>query len=67
MDLIVIKQPSGRLKATPLRLRFSNYRVPRAGRKKVTVKVNGKIIDVPMFLQKDGRAFVLLENKNYRF
>ena len=66
MDIIVIKQPSGQLEATPLRLRFSNYRVPRAGRKKVTVKVNGKIIDVPMFLQKDGRAFVLLENKKYK-
>lgn len=66
MDLIVIKQPSGRLKATPLRLRFSNYRVPRAGRKKVTVKVNGKIVDVPMFLQKDGTAFILSENKKYK-
>ncbi len=66
MDIIVIKQPNGKLKATPLRLRFSNYRVPRAGRKKVTVKVNGKIIDLPMFLQKDGRAFILLENKKYK-
>ena len=66
MDLIVIKQPSGRLKATPLRLRFSNYRVPRAGKKKVTVKVNGKIVDVPMFLQKDGTAFILSENKKYK-
>jgi phosphatidate phosphatase LPIN len=66
MDIIVIKQPSGKLEATPLRLRFSNYRVPRAGRKKVTVKVNGKIIDLPMFLQKDGRAFILLENKKYK-
>ena len=66
MDLIVIKQPSGRLKATPLRLRFSNYRVPRAGKKKVTVKANGKIVDVPMFLQKDGTAFILSENKKYK-
>ena len=66
MDIIVIKQPNGELKATPLRLRFSNYRVPRAGKKKVTVKVNGKIIDLPMFLQKDGRAFILLENKRYK-
>ena len=66
IDIIVIKQPSGRFKATPLRLRFSNYRVPKAGRKKVTVKVNGKIIDVPMFLQKDGTGFILLENKKYK-
>ena len=65
MDIIVIKQPNGKLKATPLRLRFSNYRVPRAGRKKVIVKVNKKIVDVPMFLQKDGTAFILLENKKY--
>lgn len=66
MDIIVIKQPNGKLKATPLRLRFSNYRVPRAGKKKVTVKVNGKIIDLPMFLQKDGTGFILLENKRYK-
>ena len=66
MDLIVIKQPSGRFKTTPLRLRFSNYRVPRACKKKVTVKVNGKIVDVPMFLQKDGTAFILSENKKYK-
>ena len=66
MDIIVIKQPNGKLKATPLHLRFSNYRVPRAGKKKVTVKVNGKIIDLPMFLQKDGTGFILLENKRYK-
>ena len=66
MDIIVVKQPSGKLKASPLRLRFSNYRVPKAGRKKVTVKVNQKIVDIPMFLQKDGIAFILLENKKYK-
>ena len=66
MDIIAVKQPNGKLKATPLRLRFSNYRVTRAGRKKVTIKVNDKIVDVPMFLQKDGRAFILLENKMYK-
>ena len=66
MDIIVVKQPSGKLKASPLRLRFSNYRVPKAGKKKVTVKVNQKIVDVPMFLQKDGTGFILLENKKYK-
>ena len=66
MDIIVIKQPSGKLRATPLRLRFSNYAVFKAGRKKVTVKVNGKIVDIPMYLQKNGIAFVLSENKNYK-
>ena len=65
MDIIVVKQPNGKFKASPLRLRFSNYRVPKAGRKKVTVKVNDKIVDIPMFLQKDGTAFILLENKKY--
>ena len=63
MDIIVIKQPNGKLKATPLRLRFSNYRVPKAGRKKVIVKVNGKLVNAPMFLQKDGKAFILSEKK----
>ena len=63
MDIIVIKQPNGKFKATPLRLRFSNYRVPKAGRKKVIVKVNGKLVNAPMFLQKDGKAFILSENK----
>ena len=66
MDIIVVKQPNGKFKASPLRLRFSNYRVPKAGKKKVTVKVNQKIVDVPMFLQKDGTAFILLENKKYK-
>ena len=66
MDIIVVKQPNGKFKASPLRLRFSNYRVPKAGRKKVTVKVNQNIVDVPMFLQKDGTAFILLENKKYK-
>lgn len=66
MDIIVIKQPNGKLKATSLRLRFSNFRVPKAARKKVLVKVNGKEIDIPMFLQKDGTAFILLENKKYK-
>ena len=28
MDIIVLKQPNGKFKASPLRLRFSNYRVP---------------------------------------
>ena len=65
MDIIVVKQPNGKFKASPLRLRFSNYRVPKAGKKKVTVKVNDKIVDIPMFLQKDGTAFILLENKKY--
>ena len=63
MDIIVIKQPNGKFKATPLRLRFSNYRVPKAGRKKVIVKVNGKLVNAPMFLQKDGKAFILSEKK----
>ena len=67
MDIIIIKQPNGKLRATPLRLRFSNYRVPKAGKKKVIVKVNGKIVDVPMFLQKDGKAFILSENKKYKY
>ena len=66
MDIIVVKQPNGKFKASPLRLRFSNYRVPKAGKKKVTVKVNQKDVDVPMFLQKDGTAFILLENKKYK-
>ena len=66
MDIIVVKQPNGKFKASPLRLRFSNYRVPKAGKKKVTVKVNQNIVDVPMFLQKDGTAFILLENKKYK-
>ena len=66
MDIIVVKQPNGKLKATPLRLRFSNYRVPRAGKKKVIVKVNKNVVDVPMFLQRDGTAFILLENKKYK-
>ena len=61
MDIIVVKQPSGKLKASPLRLRFSNYRVPKAGKKKVIVKVNGKLVNAPMFLQKDGKAFILSE------
>ena len=67
MDIIIIKQPNGKLRATPLRLRFSNYRVPKAGKKKVIVKVNGKQVDVPMFLQKDGKAFILSENKKYNY
>ena len=66
LDIIVVKQLNGKFKASPLRLRFSNYRVPKAGKKKVTVKVNQKIVDVPMFLQKDGTAFILLENKKYK-
>ena len=37
MDIIVVKQPNGKFKASPLRLRFSNYRVPKAGKKKVIV------------------------------
>ena len=63
MDIIVIKQPNGKFKASPLRLRFSNYRVPKAGKKKVIIKVNGKLVNAPMFLQKDGKAFILSENK----
>ena len=66
MVIIVVKQPNGKFKASPLRLRFSNYRVPKAGKKKVIVKVNQKIVDVPMFLQKNGTAFILLENKKYK-
>ena len=66
MDIIVVKQPNGKFKASPLRLRFSNYRVPKAGKKKVIIKVNQKIVDSPMFLQKDGTAFILLENKKYK-
>ena len=62
MDIIVLKQSNGKFKASPLRLRFSNYRVLKAGKKKVTVKVNQKIVDVPMFLEKDGTAFILLES-----
>ena len=66
MDIILIKQSNGKFKASPLRLRFSNYREPKAGKKKVTVKLNQKIVDIPMFLQKDGTAFILLENKKYK-
>ena len=66
MDILVVKQPNGKFKASPLRLRFSNYRVPKAGKKKVIVKVNQKIVDSPMFLQKDGTVFILLENKKYK-
>ena len=66
LDIKVVKQPNGKFKASPLRLRFSNYRVPKAGKKNVTVKVIQKIVDVPMFLQKNGTAFILLENKKYK-
>ena len=66
MDIIVVKKPNGNYKASPLRLRFSNYPAPKARKKKVTVKVNQKIVDSPMFLQKNGTVFILLENKKYK-
>ena len=40
--------------------------MPKAGKKKVIVKVNDKLIHVPMLLQKNVKAFFLSENKKYK-
>ena len=42
MDIILIKQSNGKFKASPLRLRFSNYPAPKVRKKKVTVKSKSK-------------------------
>ena len=42
MDIIVVKKPNGKYKASPLRLHFSNYPAPKVRKKKVTVKSKSK-------------------------
>jgi phosphatidate phosphatase PAH1 len=66
--MIVIKQPDGKLKSTPLNVRFGNFRVIKAKYKRVKVNVNGKDIPLQMKLNEFGQAYVLRKkfNKKYR-
>ena len=68
MDMIVIKQPDGKLKSTPLNVRFGNFRVIKAKYKRVKVNVNGKDIPLQMKLNEFGQAYVLRKkyNKQYK-
>ena len=68
MDMIVIKQPDGKLKSTPLNVRFGNFQVINAKYKRVKVNVNGKDIPLQMKLNEFGQAYVLRKkyNKQYK-
>ena len=67
MDMIVIKQPDGKLKSTPLNVRFGNFRVIKAKYKRVKVNVNGKDIPLQMKLNEFGQAYVLRKKYNKKY
>ena len=61
IDMVVIKHPDGSLKATPLRVRFGQFKILRAKEKNVQVFVNDKHIDLPMRLSEHGEVYVIHE------
>ena len=58
IDMVVIKHPDGSLKATPLRVRFGQFKILKAKEKNVQVFVNDKHIDLPMRLSEHGEVYV---------
>lgn len=63
IDMVVIKHPDGSLKATPLRVRFGQFKILKAKEKNVQVFVNDKHIDLPMRLSEHGEVYVIHEVK----
>jgi len=60
IDVVVIEQPDGTLKASPFHVNFGFGSVLRAEDRKVFIFVNNEEVDVQMRLGKSGEAFFVL-------
>jgi phosphatidate phosphatase LPIN len=58
IDIIVVRQPDGTLKASPFHVRFGKLKLLKSKRKTVVICVNGKEnAEVGMILGEAGEAF----------
>ncbi len=58
MDILVIKQPNGTYKGTPLRVKFGQWSILKPKEKEVKFKINDNIINIPIKLNESGEAYI---------
>ena len=58
MDILVIKQPNGSFKGTPLRVKFGQWSILKPKEKEVILKINDKIVNIPIKLNESGEAYI---------
>jgi phosphatidate phosphatase PAH1 len=63
MDILVIKQPNGTYKGTPLRVKFGQWSILKPKEKEVKFKINDNIINIPIKLNESGEAYIKKKNK----
>ena len=63
MDILVIKQPNGSFKGTPLRVKFGQWSILKPKEKEVIFKINDKIVNIPIKLNESGEAYIKRKNK----
>jgi phosphatidate phosphatase LPIN len=63
MDILVIKQPNGTYKGTPLRVKFGQWSILKPKEKEVKLKINDNIINIPIKLNESGEAYIKKINK----
>ena len=63
MDILVIKQPNGTYKGTPLRVKFGQWSILKPKEKEVKFKINDNIINIPIKLNESGEAYIKKINK----
>lgn len=64
IDVIVVRQPDGRLQCSPFHVRFGKLGVLRSKEKVVDIEINGEPVDLHMKLGDNGEAFFVEENKS---
>ena len=63
MDILVIKQPNGSFKGTPLRVKFGQQSILKPKEKEVILKINDKKVNIPIKLNESGEAYIKRKNK----
>ena len=63
MDILVIKQPNGTYKGTPLRVKFGQWSILKPKEKEEKLKINDNIINIPIKLNESGEAYIKKKNK----
>ncbi|KAM8953385.1 phosphatidate phosphatase LPIN1 isoform 2-T2 [Pelodytes ibericus] len=61
IDVIVVRQPNGKLQCSPFHVRFGKMGVLRSREKVVDIEINGECVDLHMKLGDNGEAFFVEE------
>ena len=62
MDVIVIERPDGTLASTPFYVKFGRFKLLKSNNIKIDIVINDNYVNIPMELNKTGRAVFLRES-----